>query len=67
MFRMYNQPASFLWTRLFLCVSRSGLWAQRQPIKCLKGLVRNFLAVSRWGVLEWVLLSSATEVIWEQA
>lgn len=30
-----------------LQVAGSSIWAQQQPIKCLEGLVRNLLAVSR--------------------
>lgn len=47
---------SFALESLWICVMKSSIWAQRWPIKCLKGLVRNLLAVRRWGVLEWVTL-----------
>lgn len=47
--------------------AESSIWAQQWPIKSLKGLVRNLLAVSRWGVLGWAWLWSVTEVTLEQA
>lgn len=47
--------------------AESSIWARQCPIKCLKGLVRNLLAVSRCGVLGWAWLWSVTEVTLEQA
>lgn len=67
-FLLQNQvPTVGLDSHSTLQGAESSIWALQWPIKCLKGLVRNLLAVSRWGVLGWAWLWSATEMTLEQA
>lgn len=58
-------PGSYCWIEL--PVGASSIWALQWPIKFLKGLVRNLLAVSRWGVQGRGWLWSVTEVTSDKA
>lgn len=63
----YYRPGSYCWIGFPLHVTESSIWTLHWPIKCLRGLVKNLLAVSRWGVLGWAWLWSVTEVTLKQA
>lgn len=61
------RPGSYCGAGFPLHVAGSSIWTPHWPIKCLRGLVKNLLAVSRWGVLGWAWLWSVTEVTFKQA